>query len=290
MSWEPHRSTERGRRKTNSFEHSAWRSFPALRRRANTQSISPSHPSQSRPAPRASSSPADQLDPIDGRQLLAVEVWSRRRSRYERLVKPGLDRVAAAILLVVTLPVLLLVALLIRLQLGSPVFFVQERVGKGGRPFRMLKYRTMNHDRRNSERDPYEGPERRYTHKSPNDPRHTKLGRFLRKSKLDELPQLVHVVAGQMSLVGPRPELAEVVAARYEPWQHARHVVRPGVTGLWQVTADTDEHGRMHLATDVDLRYILSAGLLLDLQIVFATIFRRFLNRLRRIATASHPG
>jgi lipopolysaccharide/colanic/teichoic acid biosynthesis glycosyltransferase len=231
-----------------------------------------------------------QLEPVDDPQRLAVQVWTRPNTVYDRLVKPAMDWVAAAVLLLLTLPVLLVVSLLVRLQLGSPVFFIQERVGKGGKPFRMLKFRTMSLDRRNPGRACYEGPERRYTHKSPNDPRHTGLGRFLRKSKLDELPQLVHVLAGKMSLVGPRPELAEVVATRYEPWQHARHVVRPGVTGLWQVTTDADVHGRMHLATDVDLRYILASSLLLDLQIVFATVFRRFVSRLKKIATSTFPG
>jgi lipopolysaccharide/colanic/teichoic acid biosynthesis glycosyltransferase len=90
-----------------------------------------------------------------------------------------------------------------------------------------------------------------------------------------------------MSLVGPRPELAEVVSARYEPWQHARHVVRPGLTGLWQVTSDADEEGRMYLATDVDLRYILAAGPMLDLRIALATVCRKFVDRLTGLAASA---
>jgi lipopolysaccharide/colanic/teichoic acid biosynthesis glycosyltransferase len=288
VSWASHRSAERGGERRNAIEHRAWHGFTPFRRRPPTESVASTY--RSMPVLHAPTGPSDQHPALDARQQLAVEVWTRPRTRYERLFKPVIEGVAAAILLVVALPVLLVVALLVRLRLGSPVFFVQDRVGKGGEPFRMLKFRTMQRDRRDPAGRCYEGPERRCTHKSPNDPRHTSLGRFLRRSKLDELPQLVHVLTGRMSLVGPRPELAEVVATRYEPWQHARHVVRPGITGLWQVTSEADVHGRMHLATDVDLRYILSASPVLDLQIVVATMFRRFVKRMRRIATEALPG
>jgi lipopolysaccharide/colanic/teichoic acid biosynthesis glycosyltransferase len=95
------------------------------------------------------------------------------------------------------------------------------------------------------------------------------VGRFLRKSSMDELPQFWNVVRGEMSLVGPRPELVEIVN-RYEPWQHQRHVVKPGLTGLWQVT--TRGSGMMHLHTDIDLEYIQTIGLRTDLRILLQTI------------------
>jgi lipopolysaccharide/colanic/teichoic acid biosynthesis glycosyltransferase len=231
-----------------------------------------------------------------------------RRSRYVRYVKPVLDRLLASALLLVLSPLLLLVALLVRVQLGPDVIYRQERVGHGGQPFRMLKFRTMQPDRRRradgSLREdrrarcdrrtgdrrcwdgPCHGPERRQgdrragdrrapsgrrrTHKTDADPRHTRLGRFLRRTSLDELPQLVNVLRGELSLVGPRPELPEVVD-RYEPWQHARHGVRPGITGLWQVT-DRSSGEPMHLHVRRDLEYIERVSVSTDLLILLLTI------------------
>ena len=157
---------------------------------------------------------------------------------YVRLWKPCLDRLAAVFLLLVTAPVLALVALVVRVRLGPGVIFRQQRVGRHGVSFDVLKFRTMLPDRRRAD-VPISFPDRRCTHKSGADPRHTPVGRFLRRWSLDELPQLVNVARGQMSLIGPRPELASVVA-RYQPWQHERHDVKPGLTGLWQVTARGD--------------------------------------------------
>ncbi len=113
----------------------------------------------------------------------------------------------------------------------------------------------MAHDRR-QQQEPVD-QDRRQTHKTTDDPRHTRVGRFLRKWSLDELPQFWNVVCGDMSLVGPRPELVEIVA-RYEPWQHQRHTVKPGLTGLWQVSSRGT--GMMHLHTDIDLDYIETMG------------------------------
>jgi lipopolysaccharide/colanic/teichoic acid biosynthesis glycosyltransferase len=233
------------------------------------------------------------------------------RTRYERWVKPVVDRLAAAVLLLLLLPVLLSIALLVRLQLGPGVVYRQVRIGRGGEPFRMLKFRTMHPDRRRdgdgqlredrrtgvdrragmdrrqcqlaldgtdrrvsgerrgSDRRS-EGRSRRQNHKSPDDPRHTQLGRFLRRTSLDELPQLVNVIRGDLSLVGPRPELPEVVAD-YEPWQHARHWVRPGLTGLWQVTKrGNGEPMHLHVATDLD--YILRQSFAVDAGILLRTL------------------
>ncbi|HXY94516.1 MAG TPA: sugar transferase [Acidimicrobiia bacterium] len=216
---------------------------------------------------------------------LATSVLFRAPSVYEKILKPMVDRVAAAVLLLVSVPLMLTIATTVLVRLGRPVFFVQERIGKDGVPFRMVKFRTMRPDRRRSTRH-YDGTDRRRTHKSPDDPRHTSLGRFLRRSKLDELPQLLHVLTGRMSLVGPRPELESVVRAKYEGWQHARHVVRPGLSGLWQVTAQhEDEEGRMHDATDIDLRYITAMGPLVDVEILVATLVGRAPSRLSRLAS-----
>lgn len=231
----------------------------------------------------------------------------RRPTMYERRVKPVTDRVLALFLLVALSPLLLGVAIAVRLSLGHGVIYRQDRVGKGGSLIRVLKFRTMSHDRRRDEtgrgrqdrrhadrremdrrnqqvaitgadrrRGERRGGERRQvarsrrlTHKTPADPRHTALGRALRASSLDELPQLFNVLRGDLSLVGPRPELPEVVAT-YEPWQHARHTVKPGLTGLWQVTERGDAEP-MHLHVDTDLRYIAQLSPTTDLRILLAT-------------------
>jgi lipopolysaccharide/colanic/teichoic acid biosynthesis glycosyltransferase len=116
---------------------------------------------------------------------------------------------------------------------------------------------------------PIDGPERRLTHKHPNDPRLTGVGRFLRTWSLDEIPQLWNVCLGHMSLVGPRPEMIAVVK-RYDPWQHNRHIVKPGITGLWQVSARGD--GPMEAFTHLDLEYIDRLGFVTDLKILLLTI------------------
>jgi lipopolysaccharide/colanic/teichoic acid biosynthesis glycosyltransferase len=186
---------------------------------------------------------------------------------YVRLWKPCLDRLAAVLLLLVMAPVLVLIALIVRMSLDPGVFFRQQRIGRHGVPFDVIKFRTMLPDRRRAA-VPISFPDRRRTHKSGADPRHTPVGRFLRRWSLDELPQLVNVVRGQMSLIGPRPELASVVA-RYQPWQHERHDVKPGLTGLWQVTARGD--GPMELRTDLDIEYARRICFTLDARILAAT-------------------
>lgn len=207
------------------------------------------------------------MAPVSSRPLGAVS--SRRAAgSYVRICKPLLDRFLAVLLILVTAPLMAAVALAIRIKLGPGVLFRQQRIGLRGRQFTMMKFRTMLPDRRRVN-IPISFPDRRCTHKSANDPRHTSLGRFLRAWSLDELPQLFNVAMGHMSLIGPRPELPAVVAA-YEPWQHGRHHVRPGMTGLWQVVARGD--GPMELRTDLDIRYARSISLVLDLWILGATV------------------
>ena len=186
---------------------------------------------------------------------------------YVRYVKPVVDRVGGLVLLVLALPVLLVVAVLVRVSLGPGVVFSQDRVGQGGTVFQIYKFRTMRPSRRR-EHQPFDGEDRRRTHKHPEDPRLSAVGRILRRLSLDELPQLFNVVKGDMSLVGPRPELVMIVAG-YEPWQHRRHSVKPGLTGLWQVSA---RERPMHEATDVDLEYVDAISFLTDVRILLRTI------------------
>lgn len=193
---------------------------------------------------------------------------SPEHGHYVRIWKPLIDRVIGSFLILIAAPLLAVVAILVRTSLGPGVIFRQPRVGRNGIPFTVFKFRTMRPDRRWAD-VPIAFPDRRRTHKSADDPRHTRLGRFLRRWSLDELPQLFNVAKGQMSLIGPRPELPSVVA-NYKPWQHRRHDVKPGLTGLWQVVARGD--GPMELRTDLDIAYINSVSLALDIRILTATI------------------
>jgi lipopolysaccharide/colanic/teichoic acid biosynthesis glycosyltransferase len=176
-----------------------------------------------------------------------------------------MDFICAAILLVLTSPLILLISLLVKLTSRGPVFYSQVRAGQGGRPFVLYKIRTMVH---NCEK--VSGA--RWS--TPGDPRITRLGRFLRASHLDELPQLWNVLRGEMSLVGPRPERPEFIPQLEQAIPHYSHrlQVRPGITGLAQVQLppDTDlESVRRKLACDV--YYVQRLTLWLDLRLLFLT-------------------
>ena len=158
------------------------------------------------------------------------------------------------------------IAGVVAVTLGHPVLFRQRRVGLDGEVFEVLKFRTMRPDRRSRALDVIH--DRRLTHKTPKDPRHTRVGRFLRRYSLDELPQLINVVRGEMSIVGPRPELESVVAA-YPPGLEQRHLVKPGLTGLWQVSARGD--GPMHENGQWDLDYVERASFRTDVAILVRT-------------------
>jgi lipopolysaccharide/colanic/teichoic acid biosynthesis glycosyltransferase len=190
------------------------------------------------------------------------------------LMKRCMDVALSVILLVATAPLLLLIAIVVRWTSEGPALFRQMRVGKDGRNFTILKFRTMVQnapDLRNADNS---------TFNSDHDPRLTKIGRLLRKTSCDELPQLVNVLCGEMSLVGPRPELPEGPAS-YTQSQFARLKVRPGITGLAAV------HGRndvpVNVRRDLDAQYAESWTFLLDLKIMVQTIAiifqRRGVNR-----------
>jgi exopolysaccharide biosynthesis polyprenyl glycosylphosphotransferase len=190
---------------------------------------------------------------------------------YQRMIKRLFDLLIILLTLPVTLPMMGLIALLIRLDDPGPVFFRQERVGENGRLFTMLKFRTMVPNaeqlRHLVEHVDEEG---HLIHKTQDDPRVTRIGRFLRRTSLDELPQIFNILKGDMSIVGPRPEMPYLVQ-KYEPWQHKRFAVPQGVTGWWQVNGRSDKP--MHLNTEDDLYYIQNYSILLDLYILFKTFW-----------------
>ena len=199
--------------------------------------------------------------------LIVAPPGSRDRTFYARYGKRILDLVIASVGLVVLSPILLVAAVSVRMTMGSPVLFRQARLGRDGAPLEVLKFRTMKPDRRSGP-GRWDGHDRRRTHKTKSHPLLTSVGRFLRKWSIDESPQIFNVLRGDMSIVGPRPELPAVVAT-YEPWQYARMVVRPGLTGLWQINARGE--GLMHERTDLDIEYLSQISLRTDLRIILAT-------------------
>jgi lipopolysaccharide/colanic/teichoic acid biosynthesis glycosyltransferase len=192
---------------------------------------------------------------------------SMARVVYLTWVKRGFDIAGSMLLLACLSPLLLLIALAIRLESSGDIIFRQERVGRDGKLFTVYKFRTMIPDRR-SLKMTFLGDERRRSHKTPRDPRVTFVGAFLRRTSLDELPQFFNVLKGEMSFIGPRPELPSIVV-RYESWQHERHLVRPGLSGWWQVVGRSDLP--MHQNTELDVYYVRNCSFLLDLQIFVRT-------------------
>lgn len=192
-------------------------------------------------------------------------------SEYQRMTKRAFDLLLSLISMPVLLPLMGLIAIAIRLDSPGPVFYHAERAGENGRRFRMHKFRTMVKDadqlQHLVETVTEDG---QVLFKHPDDPRVTRVGRFLRKTSLDELPQLFNVIKGEMSLVGPRPELPAMVE-RYAAWQRKRFVVPQGMTGWWQVNGRSDKP--MHLNTDDDLYYVQHYSIWLDLQILVRTIW-----------------
>ncbi len=172
-------------------------------------------------------------------------------------------------MLVAASPFMVVIGVAVAVGMGRPIIFRQARVGLEGRVFTVYKFCTMAGDRRCQEL-PIEGEDRRVSHKRDDDPRLKPLGRLLRRWSLDELPQLWNVVRGDMSLVGPRPELPSIVS-RFAAWQHERHVVKPGLTGYWQVYARGDGTV-MHERTDLDIAYVRDMSLRTDLKVLLLTI------------------
>lgn len=188
---------------------------------------------------------------------------------YRKGGKRVLDLCLAAGVILIFSPILLSVWLSLRVTLGSGVLLRQERVGKDGSPFTLLKFRTMDNCRRKGSWLPSGRVDRRLTHKSARDPRHTRLGRVFRKFSFDELPQLFNVLAGDMSLVGPRPELHAQASEDFR--SHVRHDVRPGLTGPFQVS-DLRGTGDLSSGLALDERYVQTLSFKHDLELLRGTL------------------
>jgi exopolysaccharide biosynthesis polyprenyl glycosylphosphotransferase len=186
-----------------------------------------------------------------------------RKSFYVPYVKPIFDILVSVILLVMLSPILLIIVVLIKMNSKGPVIFKQDRVGKDGKVFEMYKFRTMDVDSNPYSVNPLD----------QNDPRITKIGKFLRKSSFDELPQLFNVLKGDMSIVGPRPEMPFIVE-QYNENHRERLRVLPGVTGLWQLSGDRKK--AIHENMDYDLYYMQNVSFFMDIAILIETLIFAF--------------
>lgn len=210
------------------------------------------------------------LNRVGGLPLLSIGL--ARLGRGSQIAKRALDICLSSIALVVVAPLLAVMAIGIKLDSKGPVFFLQRRVGRGGKEFRLIKLRSMyvDADARKHELTDQNDLDDGVLFKLFRDPRITRFGRFARRWSLDELPQLVNVLRGHMSLVGPRPLIVPESAALSEPWHHRRLELRPGLTGAWQI------YGRSENPFDemvrFDYQYVSGWSLARDVEILLATV------------------
>jgi lipopolysaccharide/colanic/teichoic acid biosynthesis glycosyltransferase len=182
----------------------------------------------------------------------------RRSNRMRRLI----DSSVAIVLLTVASPIVALACVAILIEDGAPVIFKQRRAGRFERLFTIYKLRTMRSEAC------VDGP----APADESDPRVTRVGRILRRTSIDELPQLINVLRGEMSIVGPRPEMP-LMLERYETWQHLRHLVTPGLTCIWQISARSNIPLHRPEATTLDIDYIRRASPRLDSLLLARTIY-----------------
>jgi len=212
--------------------------------------------------------PRVHVRPVAGLPLLHVEEPVFRGAGH--LVKSTFDRVAAGVGLLVLSPFLLVVAAVVRFSSPGGVFFRQERIGRNGEPFLVWKFRSMYADAESRRVEINDQNENDFLFKIRDDPRVTPIGRWLRRYSVDELPQLINVLVGEMSLVGPRPPLPSEVE-RYESDVKRRLLVRPGITGWWQVSGRSDL--AWEEAVRLDLYYVDNWSLVFDFMILWKTLF-----------------
>ena len=208
-------------------------------------------------------------------QLFLLKINNNLKSPYNRFIKKTFDMAVSVLFLPVLLPLIGVLGLLIKLDSPGPVFYRHMRIGRGGKPFGVYKFRSMYRD--SGERlatilrsDPLAREEWELRFKLKNDPRITRMGRLLRQTSLDELPQIFNVLKSEMSLVGPRPVIEKEIITYYKECADYYHMVRPGITGLWQVSGrnDVGYDNRVRL----DMWYVLNWSLWLDILMLFKTI------------------
>ncbi|WP_097033171.1 sugar transferase [Clostridium tertium] len=199
---------------------------------------------------------------------------ARRESILYKTTKRALDIIGSLLGLVILSPLLLIVAILIKLESRGPIVFSQKRIGLNGKEFQMYKFRSMVENAEElkeklAKQNEMSGP----MFKMKADPRVTKVGKFIRKTSIDELPQLLNILKGEMSLVGPRPSLPREVE-KFETWMLKRLIVKPGLTCYWQVSGrnNIDFYDWMKL----DIKYVNERSFWLDIKLIFRTAFVLF--------------
>jgi undecaprenyl-phosphate galactose phosphotransferase len=208
-------------------------------------------------------------------QLFLIKVRNSLTERSARFSKMLFDMIVVIASMPVIAPVLLVIGILVKATSPGPVLFRQVRIGKNGKEIRIFKFRTMHRDAEAKlaellAKDPAARAEWRKTHKLRRDPRVTKLGAFLRRTSLDELPQLINVLCGDMSLVGPRPVTKTELRTKYKDKADYYKLVRPGITGLWQISGRSDVSYEQRV--NMDTWYVFNWSLYLDLVILYKTI------------------
>ena len=204
---------------------------------------------------------------IEEEEIIQIE---RKNNALYEVSKRALDIIASFLGLIILSPILLIVAILIKLESKGPALFSQSRIGLSGKQFKMYKFRSMVQNAEElkdklAKQNEMSGP----MFKMKDDPRVTKVGKFIRKTSIDELPQLLNVLKGEMSLVGPRPSLPKEVE-KFESWILRRLDVKPGLTCYWQVSGrnNIDFYDWMKL----DLKYVDERGFWLDIKLIFKTV------------------
>ena len=203
-----------------------------------------------------------------------ISVKNNEKNFTYEFAKRGIDIICSLVGMILLSPIFLIVIILIKLESNGPIIFKQKRVGQDEKEFYMYKFRSMvvnaeEIKKKLQEQNEMSGP----MFKMKNDPRITKIGKFIRKTSIDELPQLVNVLKGEMSLVGPRPSLPSEVI-EFEPWMKKRFDVKPGLTCYWQVMGrnNIDFEDWMKL----DCRYVDERNLIVDIKLIFKTVFVLF--------------
>jgi len=208
-------------------------------------------------------------------QIFLIKINNNLDSRLNHIFKRAFDIILSFMMLPVLLPTIGIIGLLIKLDSPGPVFFAHTRIGKNGKPIKVLKFRSMFIDAQERlqkilETDPEAKKEWETYFKLKNDPRVTRIGKFLRKTSLDELPQIFNVLKGDMSLVGPRPVIKDEIDKYYKEYAEYYYMVRPGITGLWQVSGRSNTN--YDFRVKLDTWYVLNWSLWLDIVILFKTI------------------
>ena len=203
-----------------------------------------------------------------------IENSNRKRSlNFYRLFKNFFDFLFSLFFLIFSLPLFLIISFLIKLSSRGHIFYLQERIGKNNIPFRCIKFRTMHPEAKDIlenilMKDNNLKKEFEETHKLKNDPRITTIGKLLRKTSLDELPQFINVLRGEMSIVGPRPIVKEEIVKYQENFKKVSSI-KPGITGLWQVSGRNNLTYKRRVM--LDLNYVENYNLLMDLRILIRT-------------------